>query len=132
MPRAIRPAGLYGAATMRRALFDTGDEALDRLFAAGTALCLVALVLLAALAGLVWQGAPAAAHSWYPYECCSDRDCAPLPRDQVQPTDGGWLLPDGTLFPYADARVSPDGGFHWCRIGGTGRVLCFFAPDMGV
>ena len=52
---------------MKRPLFDTGDEALDRLFAAGIALCLSALVLLAALAGLVWQVMPAAAHSWYPY-----------------------------------------------------------------
>ncbi len=28
----------------------------------------------------------ALAHSWYPYECCSDRDCYPVALEQVKST----------------------------------------------
>lgn len=37
----------------------------------------------ALLAALVcWTGSPAMAHSWYPKECCSNRDC--MPADRVE------------------------------------------------
>lgn len=33
------------------------------------------------LALLPWGGGPVHAHSWYPYDCCSDRDCWPMGLD---------------------------------------------------
>lgn len=41
------------------------------------------VLLLAALVG------PAKAHSWYPWVCCSNRDCAPVVSAQVVPAGAG-------------------------------------------
>lgn len=69
---------------------------------------------------------PVRAHSWYPHECCSDRDCAPVPASRVDLVAGGYLI-DGLHFVFERAvRVSPDGKFHACIIGST--LICFFAP----
>jgi hypothetical protein len=78
----------------------------------------------------------AQAHSWYPWECCSDNDCAPVPREQVNEVTGGWKLPDGRFIPYKQARMSPDGLFHLCeqkwpeKIADR-KILCFYAPVGG-
>lgn len=80
--------------------------------------------------------ASALAHSWYPYECCSDLDCHPVPVDRVKEAKGGWLLADGTFIAYRDARPSPDNRFHVCqRDAGKGALIrlhdkpaCFWAP----
>ncbi len=37
---------------------------------------------------LIWPSL-AAAHSWYPRECCSDRDC--MPADRIETDDRGDL-----------------------------------------
>lgn len=92
----------------------------------------LAIVLLFGLA----MAAPLFAHSWYPWECCSDRDCAPVPAGKVKEVFGGWLLEDGTFIAYAEARVSPDKDFHVCRRqDGKGPLIrldkkpaCFWAP----
>ena len=55
-------------------------------------------------------------HSWYPWECCSDNDCAPLPRETVSEVQGGWKLPDGRFVAYKQAKMSPDGDFHLCEV----------------
>lgn len=78
----------------------------------------------------------ALAHSWYPYECCSDRDCFPMPVSDVRVTPAGYTLGDGTLVEYHEARPSPDGKFHICRRqDGKGPIIrlhkkpaCFWAP----
>lgn len=78
----------------------------------------------------------ALAHSWYPYECCSDRDCFPMPVSDVRITPAGYTLGDGTLVEYHEARPSPDGQFHICRRqDGKGPIIrmhkkpaCFWAP----
>jgi hypothetical protein len=78
----------------------------------------------------------ALAHSWYPYECCSDRDCFPVSVQDVRAIPGGWSLPDGTIVAHGEARASPDGNFHVCRRqDGTGPLIrlhkkpaCFWAP----
>lgn len=90
------------------------------------------------LALLVLTG-PALAHSWYPFECCSEKDCFPVPVNEVRIVPGGWTLHDGTMIEYAEARPSPDGKFHVCRRqDGTGPLIrmhkkpaCFWAPIMG-
>lgn len=82
------------------------------------------------------------AHEWYPAECCSGRDCAPISAETVTESRHGYLItvaPGGhPMWPaskaaplhvdvgYGKARTSPDGKFHLC-IGETGNVLCFFA-----
>ena len=72
------------------------------------------------------------AHSWYPAECCSERDCAPLPENQTpKPLDGGaWLLSTGEIVPREKARWSPDGLYHLCRLPG-GTIVCIFIPPQG-
>ncbi|MCA0401065.1 MAG: hypothetical protein LCH38_09645 [Proteobacteria bacterium] len=89
-----------------------------------------AFALLFALPGV------ALAHSWYPYECCSDNDCFPVAVENVKNAPGGWVLEDGTFIRYQEARASPDGKYHVCRhnngkgalISVYGKAACFWAP----
>jgi hypothetical protein len=84
------------------------------------------------------------AHSFYPWECCSDQDCWPMGTEadarepEPRATAQGWALADGSIVAYAAARPSPDGRFHVCRHGGRaeggvirpdGKPTCFFAPQ---
>lgn len=53
---------------------------------------LVAAMLLALGIGLFfWQGT-AYPHSWYDYECCSERDCRATTLGEVVRQDDGWLV----------------------------------------
>jgi hypothetical protein len=91
------------------------------------------------LAALALFTVPAFAHSWYPYECCSERDCFPVPVHDVRVVPGGWTLSDGTMVRQDEARPSPDGRFHVCRSqDGKGALIrmyskpaCFWAPVLG-
>lgn len=88
----------------------------------------------------------ARAHSWYPYDCCSDRDCWPMgvdgdarePDPSIVP--GGYRTHDGVFVAERDTRSSRDGRFHICRAGGTlsgmpiapsGKPFCLFVPSRG-
>jgi hypothetical protein len=85
----------------------------------------IALSLLAVLVLIAGACTSARAHSWYPHECCSDRDCwmTGTPDREPDPvfTRDGWLLSDGTLIPHNEARPSPDSRFHVCRRGGAAK-----------
>lgn len=77
---------------------------------------------------------------WYPPNCCSQRDCEPLPIDSV--TENG----DGSYdvhylserfgqvdehIKLGEVRDSKDGGFHGCwRLNPETkpRTICFFRP----
>lgn len=110
-------------------------DTIDRLV-----LCAVTFIWLVALVVLL-PGA-ARAHSFYPWECCHDQDCWPTgvePAREPDPvyTAGGWRLVDGTVVPFRETRVSPDGRFHVCRQGGhsDGALIrpatakpCLWAP----
>lgn len=90
----------------------------------------VALTLLA----LIAVSPPAKAHDWYPYQCCSGRDCRPVPDDEVRYTPAGWLIrSNGETIPFNKARFSPDGHFHVCSYGGLpeAKTICLFAPGNG-
>jgi hypothetical protein len=86
------------------------------------------------LAFLLVMATPAAAHDWYPRECCSGFDCAPAERVQlmdnasflVKSMHGTTVVP-GT-FP---KRESKDNRMHVCmRPGEAGRMkpICVFVP----
>lgn len=92
--------------------------------------------MIRALVILILTTSAALAHSWYPWECCSNRDCFPVEARDVREVSGGWLLADGAFVAYGDARPSPDGRFHVCRReDGKGALIrlhekpaCFWAP----
>jgi len=85
----------------------------------------LAFVLLAAIFMIAASIGQALSHSFYPWECCHDRDCWMTGETGREPdpkfTREGWLLSDGTLIPFNAARPSPDGRFHVCRYGGTDK-----------
>lgn len=102
-------------------------------------------LLLTALLCLV--GFQAVAHSWYDYDCCSDRDCQAISADRVTITDEGYrvtledgdhLMVSGTfsgmiLHGDEDIRPSQDGQYHACvsapAMGsGIQMLLCLYAP----
>ena len=99
---------------------------------------------------LLASASPAAAHDWYPMECCSGMDCAPVEKVEILqgpaiasflPTPGQSSLVGGMLvttkhgsvvvpanFP---RRESKDSRMHACmRPGpnGTMRLICVFLP----
>lgn len=82
----------------------------------------------------------ARAHDWYPIECCSGMDCAPvdgvrftqpievgtLPQMVVTTKHGTAIIPKG--FPFRDSK---DNRMHVCmrpKEGGEMRVICVFTP----
>lgn len=90
---------------------------------------------------------PAAAHNWYPMECCHEMDCAPVDRTEIVPTPttaptGAVVIGStamivttkhGTALVPADfpRRESKDHRMHACMIpGADGRMqlICLFMP----
>jgi hypothetical protein len=89
---------------------------------------------------------PAAAHDWYPMECCHEQDCAPVDRAEMVPTptsDGkgaansppsmivttkhGTVIVPGN-FP---RRESKDHRMHACMMPGASgqmQLICIFMP----
>lgn len=103
---------------------------------------MLAFVLIGVIALAIAGLARAHAHSFYPHECCHDRDCWMMGAGQREPdpefTRDGWKLADGTLVPFHAARPSPDGRFHVCRQGGaasgavirpSGAPVCLWVPQ---
>jgi hypothetical protein len=90
---------------------------------------------------------PAAAHDWYPLECCHHLDCAPVDKVEIVPTpaaadpDGASGKPPAMMvttrhgsvlvpanFP---RRESKDHRMHACMMPGEGgkmRLICIFLP----
>ena len=88
---------------------------------------------------------PAAAHDWYPMECCHEMDCAPVDRAEIVPTptqadpkDGVATMivttKHGTAVVPGDfpRRESKDHRMHACMMpggeGGKMRLICIFMP----
>lgn len=88
-------------------------------------------VAMLAIAVLIHACTYARAHSWYPAECCSDRDCYPLPDGSVKKVPGGYqLIENGEFIAEKDTREGRDDQFHICRWP-DGRRICFFRPHNG-
>jgi hypothetical protein len=69
--------------------------------------------------------AAALAHSWYPYECCSNRDCHPVACEALIDGPDGSLRYGRTVFLKQQIRPSQDGDCHVC-INQYGNGLCAF------
>jgi hypothetical protein len=100
------------------------------------------------LAVLLAAATPAAAHDWYPIECCHEMDCAPVDRAEMVPTpmadDGGdpgtvsapsmsVTTKHGTVIVPGDfpRRESKDHRMHACMVpnsSGQMQLLCLFMP----
>jgi hypothetical protein len=100
------------------------------------------------LAVLLAATTPAAAHDWYPMECCHEMDCAPVDHAELVPTptkddgkDGQHFSPPsmsvttrhGTVIVPGDfpRRESKDHRMHACMMpGATGQMqlICIFMP----
>lgn len=68
------------------------------------------------------------AHSWYPYSCCSERDCAPT--TSYERVEGGYMS-EGVFFPDSIVKPSQDNQAHKC-VNRLNTPLCFFIPQVGV
>lgn len=71
------------------------------------------------------------AHEWYPVECCSGHDCAPIPAEQVRLTPQGWIWRNdhgAQLFSFDSDRLraSPDAQFHGCELPLSKEKRCLF------
>lgn len=73
----------------------------------------------------------AKAHSFYPWACCSDLDCAPIDASRVKVVSGGYLVDGKFHVPQAEVRPSPDGEYHAC-FPTPDNLKCFWAPPPGV
>lgn len=79
------------------------------------------------------------AHDWYPPNCCSGMDCAPIPMDDVRLTPEGFVIPGNPeVVPYSSPKIRqtpPEGGnqYHLCSRAGKrdGEVLCLYIPNWG-
>ena len=78
---------------------------------------------------------PAHTHSWYPRECCSGEDCAPVEHIERVPGTGRLLITSrhgkAILGEASQRRESPDGRAHVCMRAdefGAIWIVCFFAP----
>ena len=82
---------------------------------------------------LIISSTPASAHDWYPWDCCSGMDCAPVERTELMPNadmrvtskHGTAVVP--ATFPKRD---SLDNKMHICmRPGENGmKTICIFLP----
>ena len=70
-----------------------------------------------ACAALTLAPAGAAAHSWYPHDCCHDNDCKPADAVETD-RNGDWSVRVGSLRIWVpkimQVRASPDKRAHIC------------------
>lgn len=64
------------------------------------------------------------AHEWYPMECCHDRDCAPVPCEEIHSRGDNWEY-KGLTIAKDKSQMSPDGKCHICGIPHI-NILCIF------
>lgn len=79
--------------------------------------------------GFLILAGQALAHSFYPVECCSGYDCAPIAMSRVEVNSAGFLIDGIHSIPFKEVRRSPDGAYHAC-FPQPDKLRCFFAPSM--
>ena len=68
-------------------------------------------------------------HSWYPNECCADKDCHPVPCDEISEAENGAMHWKNLIFEGSQIRTSPDSECHVCHLLEEGRPvipICIF------
>ncbi|WP_145107060.1 hypothetical protein [Cereibacter sediminicola] len=93
----------------------------------------------AAVLFLVTLPAGAFAHDWYPFTCCSNRDCHPIADTEVTAGPTGWVIRrTGEVIGYDDERLMQTpkragNDFHLCTTDGKpdGKTICLFVPEFG-
>ena len=73
-------------------------------------------------------------HSWYDENCCQEKDCHPVPCEQIEKLREGWLWRDAAtkqshLFPRDRLKASHDEACHVCvSPGTTPSGICIYLP----
>lgn len=65
------------------------------------------------------------AHSWYPTECCSDKDCKPIPCESIGEDAKGNLTYNGFTFTKDKEHPSKDSSCHVCIFNGNAPICIF-------
>lgn len=69
------------------------------------------------------------AHSFYSAECCSGRDCHPVPCDQIVMMPNGDFRWNKVMFNRSVMHVSEDGGCHVCVADAMAMIgRCLYLP----
>lgn len=87
-----------------------------------------------AVLGLLAFTHGALAHSWYPMNCCSGTDCAPVPCEAINEKAHGVMSWNGWQYDPTQIKISQDTQCHACHYGphdapgkpGADRGLCLF------
>ncbi len=105
------------------AVIDLRHHRIDR---CGSRVDVEALMRTALTLMLALLATAASAHSWYDQQCCGERDCRPVPCEQlVEDNNGSWLyIPTGNRFDSLQVKPSQDRHCHVCI--SSGRSLCVF------
>jgi hypothetical protein len=78
--------------------------------------------------GAIWE--ISAKHPFdYPNECCADKDCHPVPCDEISEGENGAMRWKNLLFEGSQIRTSPDSECHVCHLLHEGRPvipICIF------
>ena len=68
-------------------------------------------------------------HSWYPLDCCGDRDCRPVACSEFSADGNGGVMFRGRSVPRHQLRASQDAGCHVCS-SQISQVNCVFLPGV--
>jgi hypothetical protein len=85
---------------------------------------------------LAYLTVPAPAHSWYPEDCCSDKDCFRVVKIDQAGAQGRLMMLENNqqvlVPPDQVFRRSQDGSYHLCIVPDdfTSGILCAFEPDL--
>jgi hypothetical protein len=73
-------------------------------------------------------------HSWYDDKCCHDKDCRPVPCEEIEKISDGWLWRDRATeqrhwFPHDRLKASHDDACHVCVSPQTiPSGICIYLP----
>jgi hypothetical protein len=71
------------------------------------------------------------AHDFYSYACCANRDCRPVPCEEITSAIGGWFW-GSIFFKHSMEQTAPDGRCHVCVSRDVGHQLmkpnCIYLP----
>ena len=63
-------------------------------------------------------------HEWYPQQCCSNKDCYPVPCEKIHSQGDKWEYYGQTIDKFK-TQLSPDGACHIC-VNPLIGILCIF------